>query len=94
MIESTSDASIRIRIIKTAIVIIDPVMFELIIRIMIATIGRSWHRRAVIVFRVRKCPCGLSLKTKIIGTKDATREKYKEYGESKKVEETMVELTK
>lgn len=57
-----------------------------------AMIGRSWHKKAVIVFKVRKGPCGLYFKTKIMGIRDTAREKYKEYGEKKKVEEAMAEL--
>ena len=42
--------------ISTAIDIIEPVMFGLRIKMISAMIGRSWHRRAVIVFKVRKGP--------------------------------------
>lgn len=59
-----------------------------------AMIGRSWHRKAVIVFNVKKGPCGLYFNTEMIGTIETAREKYKEQGEKKKVEETMTELAK
>lgn len=92
--ERTSDARTKMSITSTAMVIIEPEIFGLRRKMMRAMIGRSWHRKAVIVFKVRKGPCGLYFNTKITGTMETAREKYKEYGEKKKVEETMTVLTK
>lgn len=68
----------KMSIISTAIVIIEPVIIGLRRNMMRAMIGRSWHRKAVIVFNVKKGPCGLYFNTEMIGTIETAREKYKE----------------